>query len=135
MGTALHPLIWSAGALAKKGEGWCVPCGSHAFLPGPAGTWGGEWIALAAATITADEVGTWPYSVGILVKWVAFLSSLHWLAAGADLGVGGVSFVEMLILFCMSCGLVRGWSWKRPFPVSESWAPNFGVGCSVWSRH
>ena len=26
------------------------------------------------------------------------MSSVHWPAAGADLGVGGVSFVEMLIL-------------------------------------
>ena len=49
--TALDPLVWSAD---------------------------GEWIALLAALITADDVGTWPYSVGILVKWVAFSGSLHW---------------------------------------------------------
>ena len=29
---------------------------------------------------------------------VAFLGTLHWLTADADLGVGGVSHVEMLIL-------------------------------------
>ena len=29
---------------------------------------------------------------------MAFLGSLHWLAGGLDLGVGGVSFVELLIL-------------------------------------
>ena len=80
---------------------------------GPAGIWDGEWIALAAAPVTADDVGTWPYSVGILVRWVAFLGSLHWPAAGADLGVGGVSFVEVLAHFCMSCGLVRGSLWCR----------------------
>ena len=34
----------------------------------------------------------------MLVKWVAFLSTLHWPQDGADLGVGGVSFVELLIL-------------------------------------
>ena len=45
-----------------------MPCGIMPFLPGPAGIWDGEWIALAAAPITADDVGTWPYSVGILVK-------------------------------------------------------------------
>ena len=105
----------------------------HAFLPGPAGIWDGEWIALAAAPNTADDVGTWPYSVGVLVKWVAFLSWLHGPVAGTDLCVGCVSFVEMLIL--KSCGLVRGWSWRRPFPGIGAWAPNFSVGCSVWSRH
>ena len=70
----------------------------HAFLPRPADIWTSEWIALPAAPVTAEDVEAWPYSVGILVKWVAFLSSLHRPAAGADLGVGGVSFVKMLIL-------------------------------------
>ena len=41
----------------------------------------------------------WPYSVSMLVKWVAFLYSLHWPQGGADLGVGGVSYVELLILY------------------------------------
>ena len=36
---------------------------------------------------------------GVLVKWVAFLASLHWPLAGADFGVGVVSCVEMLILY------------------------------------
>ena len=70
----------------------------------PAGIWDGEWIALAAAPVTADDVGAWPNSVGILVKWVAFLSSFHWPVGGADLGVGGVSFVEMLILYELRAG-------------------------------
>ena len=41
----------------------------------------------------------WPYSVSMLVKWVAFLYSLHWPQGGVDLGVGGVSYVELLILY------------------------------------
>ena len=73
-------------------------------MPGTSGIWDGEWIVLAAAPITADDVGTLPYSVGVLVKWVAFLSSLHWPADGADLGCGGVSFVEMLILYELWAG-------------------------------
>ena len=73
-------------------------------MPGPAGIWDGEWTALAAAPVTADDVGTWPYSVGILVKCFAFLSSLHWPAASADLG--GLWVGERLSL-------------KRPF---------FGIG-------
>ena len=31
-----------------------------------------------------------------MVKWVAFLGTLHWLAGGLGLGVGGVSYVELL---------------------------------------
>ena len=34
----------------------------------------------------AQDVADWPYSVSILVKWVAFLGSLHWPVGGADLG-------------------------------------------------
>ena len=57
------------------------------------------WITLAAAPVTVDDVGAWPYSVGMLVEWVAFLGTLHWAAAGADPGVGGISFVENFLLF------------------------------------
>ena len=93
------------------------------------------WRGIAlAAPITADDVGTWPYSVGILVKWVAFLSSLHWPAA---LGVGGVSFVEMLILYELWAGerLVLEKAvprYRRPErPISVSTVP-FGPGTDIW---
>ena len=105
-------------------------------MSGPAGICDGEWIALAAALVTADDVGTRPYSVRILVKWVAFLSSLHWPAASADLGVGGVSFVEILILYELWAG---DWSWKKAYPryrrpgrpISVSAVP-FGPGTDIW---
>ena len=42
----------------------------------------------------------------MLVKWVAFLQSLHWHADGCSLGVGGVSYVELLILY-------RFWAGER----------------------
>ena len=54
--------------------------------------------------MTVEDVNAGPYSVGILVKWVAFLGTLHWLAAGADFGVGGVSYVEMLTLCELQAG-------------------------------
>ena len=41
------------------------------------------------------DVGFWPYSVGLC----SFLSSLHWHPFVSDFGVGGVSFVELLILY------------------------------------
>ena len=94
-GPVLHLILWS-GLLVRfpRDVGWCTPCEI-----GPAGIWDGEWIALASALVTADDVETWPYSVEILVEWVAFLSSLHWPAARADLGVGGVSSVVMLTMY------------------------------------
>ena len=95
--TATDPLVWSAGALPKRRR-LVHAVRDHAFLPGPAGIRAAEWIALPAAPVTADDVGTWPNSFGMLVKRVAFLGSLHWPAAGADLGVGSVSIVEILIM-------------------------------------
>ena len=117
VGTALDPLVWSAGTLPKRRR-LVHAVRDHALLPGAAGV----WVTLVASSITADDVRIWPYSVGILVKWVAFLSSLHWPAARADLGVGGVSFVEMLILYEL-------WAGERMVLSS------FSVGCSAWSRH
>ena len=40
----------------------------------------------------------------MLVKWVAFLSSLHWPADECNLSVGGVSCVELLILYELWAG-------------------------------
>ena len=79
-GTAPDPLVWSAGVLPKRRR-LVHAVRDRVFLPGPAGIWEREWIALAATPVTAEDVGAWPYSVGILVKLVAFLGTLHWPAA------------------------------------------------------
>ena len=113
-GDALDPLVWSAGAL-PKGRGVVHAVRDHAFLPGPVGLWKGEWISLGASPTTAGDVEVWPHSVGLLVKLSAFLGTLHWLAAAVNLGGGGGSFVEILILYELWAG-VRGWTLKRPFP-------------------
>ena len=49
--------------------------------------------------VCAQDVALWPYSPGLLVKWVSFLSTLHWPVGDLDLGVGGISYVELLILY------------------------------------
>ena len=73
----------------------------------------------------------------ILVKWVAFLGYLHWPAAGADLVVRGVSFVEVLILYELWAGerLVLEKAvprYRRPGrPISVSAVP-FGPGTGIW---
>ena len=69
-----------------------------AMLPGPPALWLGDWVAGPAVTVGIDDVAQWPYTTGLLVKWVAFLGSLHWPAGNADLGVGGISNDELLIL-------------------------------------
>ena len=86
-GTSIDPLVWSAGSVPKRRR---VAVRDRALLPGPPDLWVGSWVAVAATPISCRDIEVWPYSVGMLVKWVAFLSSLHWPAGGSDLGVGGV---------------------------------------------
>ena len=96
VGTSIDPLVWSAGSAPKKRR---VAVRDRAFLPGPPDLWVGSWITVAVTPISCRDIEVWPYSVGMLVKWVAFLHSLHWPADGCSLGVGGVSYVELLILY------------------------------------
>ena len=93
-GTALDPLVWSAGRAPKRRR---VAVRNRAFLPGPPDLWVGSWVAVAVTPISYRDSEVWPFSVGMLVKWVAFLHSLHWPTGECSLGVGGVSYVELLI--------------------------------------
>ena len=102
------------------------------WLPGPGFIWESRWIGvLPTAAVCADGVCCWPYFVVVLVKWVAFWCTLHWPVAGADLGVGGVSDVEMLILYEL---------WVEERLVLKKLYPDIGdldaqFQCSLWSRH
>ena len=66
---------------------------------------------------------------------MAFLGSLHWPVGGADLGVGGVSCVEMLILYELWAGERLTWEKAHPRYLTPGRPINFSVGCSVWSKH
>ena len=80
------------------------------------------------------------YTTGLLVKWVTFLSTLHWPVGGADLGFGGVSFVELLTLYELWAGerLTLEKSHPRYLrpgrPISVSAVP-FGPGIDIWLSH
>ena len=65
-------------------------------MPGPPRS---EWVNVPPSVICADNIAQWPYTPALLVKLVSFLGSLHWPAGGLDLGVCGVSYVELLILY------------------------------------
>ena len=102
-GTAPDPLVWSAGSLPKRRR-LVHAVRDCASLPGPPGLWDSEWVTFAAPVLTDDDIALWPYTPGLLVKWVSFLASLHWPAGGSDLGVGGISYVELLILYELWAG-------------------------------
>ena len=53
---------------------------------------------MPASAVCAEDIAHWPYTTGLLVRLVTFLSTLHWPACGLDLWVGGISYVELLIL-------------------------------------
>ena len=90
--------------LIPRGVVWFMRFGTRLFLPGPPGIWDSEWVHVPASTICAEDIARWPSSLGLLVKWVSFLGSLLWPVGGSDLAVGGVSFVELLILYELWAG-------------------------------
>ena len=135
-GVALDPLVWSAGACLKRRR-LVHAVRDRAMLPGPPAIWDSEWINVLASAISADDVVHWPYTPGLFVKWVAFLGTLHWPAGGADLGVGGISHVELLILYELWAGERLSLEKAQPRylrlgrPISVS-AVLFGPGIDIW---
>ena len=97
-GCLLHPSVWSSQGLAKRRK-VRVSAWEFAWVPGVVGLWRHGSLGWPCIEVGEGDVGFWPYSVGLLVKLCSFLSSLHWSSTVDDLGVGGVSFVELLILF------------------------------------
>ena len=59
----------------------------------------GPWMQEHGGGITGADIAAWPYSVGILCKFTAFLGTLHWLVATVGMGHFGVSYLEVLIFF------------------------------------
>ena len=129
-------MVWSAGARSERRRPLC-PVRDRAFLPGSPGFWDSDWVTVPSSIICADDIALWPYTPGLLVKWVTFLGTLHWPAGGVDLGVGGISFVELLILYELWAGERLSLEKAQPRylrlarPISVSAVP-FGPGIDIW---
>ena len=95
---APHPLVWSAGSFPKRRRIIDI-VRDVALVPGPLHLLGSDWISVPPVVVSAAGICLWPYSVDVLIKLVTFLSSLHWPSDGGDLGPGGISYVELLILY------------------------------------
>ena len=102
-GLAPHPLVWSAGSLPKRRRIVDV-VRNVALLPCPLHLWDSDWVGVPPVVVSAEDVCLWQYSVGILVKLVTLLGTLHWPSAGTYLGPGGISYVELLILYELWAG-------------------------------
>ena len=89
-------------------------------------------VGVAATPDTCRDIEVWPYSVGLLVKWVAFLGTLHWPEVECNLGVGGVSYVELLILYELWAG--ERLKLEKAVPRFVEQGANFSVA-AFWSRH
>ena len=98
-GTAPDPLVWDQGGWRKvrRTDVWVNV--DLASLPSPPCFFGGPWIHIHGGSISGADIAAWPYSVGILYKFTAFLGSLHWPVGSEDMGHFGVSFLELLVLF------------------------------------
>ena len=64
-----------------------------ASLPGPPGFLSGLGMQVHGGGITGADVAAWPYNVGILCKFSAFLCALHWPVGAEDMGHCGFLFV------------------------------------------
>ena len=108
-----------------------------AWLPGPASPWTSDWECCPVVGVTAAEIQALPFSVGPLVKVSHFLGSPHWPVGAQDLGVRGVSYLELLILYERWAGerlvldkvLPYGKTAGRPISVS---AVPVGPGIDIW---
>ena len=135
-GTAPDPLVRSAGAHPQ--EALAGSCGSGpGFFAWPPGIWDSGWVNVPASVICAEDVAHWPYTTGLMVKWVSFLGSVHWPAGGLDLGVGGVSYVELFNLYELWAGEMLSFEKAVPRclrpgrPISVSAVP-FGPSIDIW---
>ena len=122
-GIAFHPTVWSEGDFPKRRK-VVTSAWEYAWVPGPLGLWRHGSVARPRLGLQL-HIRCWPFSVGISFKQCEILNSLHGPLTVDDLGVGGISYFELLILY-------ERWAGER---LVLEMAPNFSVGCSFWTEH
>ena len=135
-GSAPDPLVWDQGAPGKARKTDIRVNVDHASLPGPCGFLHGPWMQVHCGCSTGLDVVAWPYSVGILCDFTAFLGSLHGPVGAVDMGHLGVSF-WILILFEQWAGLrLLSETVTRPHfrPIRHILIPSAPVSEGVESR-
>ena len=91
-GSSPDTLVWSSGALTQKARN-NPSVRALAWLPSPTTLGTRGWQGWPHIIFSPDDVGGWPFSVGLLVKFGAFLGTLHWSSFSFDdLGLGGATF-------------------------------------------
>ena len=135
-GTAPDPVVWSAGSLPRRRR-LVQAVRDPGISARPPGIWDSEWVNVPVSAICAADIAHWPYTTGFLVKWVALLGTLHWPADGVDLGVGDISYVELLTLFELWAGerltLEKAHPrYRRPGRPNSVSAVPFGPGIDFW---
>ena len=74
-GTVPDPLVWDQGGWKTTRRTDIQVNGDLASLPGPVAFLNGPWKQVHEGCITAADIAAWPYGVGILCKFTAFLGS------------------------------------------------------------
>ena len=111
-GSATDPLVGDHGRRRKVRSTDIRVNIDLASLPGPRGFLNGPWMQVQGGCIIGADVAAWPYSVGILCKFTAFLGTLHWPCDAVDLEHFGIYFFGSSCSFSGN-GLVIGCSVKR----------------------
>ena len=96
---ATGPLVWDQGSRPKVRKSAIRVNVDIASLPDPPGFLYSSWVQNSAGRITGADIAAWPYSVGILIRFISFLHTLHWPSGSVDFGHFGIPFLELLILF------------------------------------
>ena len=111
---APDPVVWDQGGPKKARRlgvrinvDLCSSPGRPGFLNGP-------WMQVHGGCTAGADIVAWPYSVGILFKFTAFLGTLHWPVDTVDMGHFGVSYLEVLILY-------EQWAGHRLLSVKVTW--------------
>ena len=134
--TTLHPAVWSIAANPKRRRVHRA-VRDVAWSPGPESLWTSVWRSTQRAEVTEDDIRAWTFSVGLLVNVSHFLATLRWPEGAHDLGVGGVSYLELLLLYEKWAGersvleKVLPYNRKAGRPISVSAVP-VGPGIDIW---